>query len=242
MTGNDIRRIVIEQSLRTGASHIGSCLSVADILAVLYTDVLKSEDRFILSKGHSAYALYAALYLAGRLTPQGLDDACEKHHHPHFSIPGVEFSTGSLGQGITYAVGVAEALRRKGSTGRVYCLLSDAECQEGSVWEAARVAVELQLNNLVILLDDNSSGALGGIEDNWLTKFGAFGIPAWQCSTDGSLEWHIKHAIWRDDTPTVISARTHLGAGVSFMQDQLAWHYKSLTPELAAQALEELRA
>jgi transketolase len=226
MKGNEIRRIVIEQAYRTNSGHIGSCLSVADILADLYGGRLRGlgpndpqRDRFVLSKGHAAFALYAALHLRGWLTADELVEAC-KHGHPDYRTPGVEFSTGSLGMGITYAVGQAYALRGTGVN--VYCLVSDAECQEGSVWEAARFAAEARLSNLTVIVDANGMQALGPIDNTRLmAKWLAFGWSAL-------------------GGPTIVISPTRAGSGVSFMEGRLAWHYSTMSEEQYRQALAEL--
>jgi len=172
----DIRRTVIEQSFRAGVGHIGSCLSIADVLAALYGGVLRGDgdddpgrDRFILSKGHAALALYAALHEAGRLDAADLDTYCTDgtvvSGHPDHELGPIELSTGSLGQGLSVGVGVALGARLSGSSSRVYVLLSDAECNEGAVWEAAMFASHHGLGNLVAIIDSNGQQALGRCSD-----------------------------------------------------------------------------
>ena len=175
ISGQGIRRHVLEQSKRANVGHIGSALSVADILAALYGRVLRGgpndpdRDRFVMSKGHAALALYAALHLTGHLSTDVLMSYCgEGTHlgvHPHHGLTGVDFSTGSLGQGLSMAAGAAMAARLQTSQRRVYALLSDAECNEGSVWEAAMFAGHHRLDNLVAIVDANGQQALGYTED-----------------------------------------------------------------------------
>ena len=167
-----IRRIVLEQSKRANVGHIGSALSIADILAVLYADVLRvnhpldpDRDRLVLSKGHAALALYAALSLRGWLAEQDLATYCADGSllgvHPEHQLTGVDFSTGSLGQGLSVGAGAALAARLQGSSRRVFVLMSDAECNEGSVWEAVMFAAHHRLANLVAIVDLNGQQALG---------------------------------------------------------------------------------
>lgn len=245
MTGNDIRGIVLDQCYRTGANHIGSCLSVADILAALYGGILRGEgpddperDRFVLSKGHAAYALYAALMLRGWLKP-GEIAAAFNHEHPDYRTPGVEFSTGSLGMGITYAVGQALALKLRGSAARAFCLVSDAECQEGSVWEAADIASREALANLTVIVDSNGQQALGpmpGNNERLLARWHAFGWDTW-----GDVGHDLQNINRRDHhKPTAVVVRTISGKGVSFMERSLDWHYRSLDAETYKKAKAEL--
>lgn len=244
MTGKDIRRIVLGQSYLSGANHIGSSLSVADILADLYTSVIRGNgpddperDRFVLSKGHAAYALYAALELRGWLNPHEVIEAFE-HEHPDHRTPGVEFSTGSLGMGITYAVGQAYALLRRGSSARVFCLISDAECQEGSVWEAAMLASRLGLPNLRVIVDENRQQALGHLPEQRLgEKFAAFGFTV----HDHAHSLHAATlAAYTAHRPVAVIATTVSGDGVAFMEGELEWHYRSLDATTYLEAMTAL--
>ncbi len=186
-----LRRIILEQSKRANVGHIGSALSVADILAALYGDILHlpspdapERDRFILSKGHAALALYAALHLKGFLSAEELNTYCGDDSllgvHPEQALTGVDFSTGSLGQGLSVGAGMALGARMSGHAHRVFALLSDAECNEGSLWEAVMFASHHGLSNLVAICDANGQQALG-FTDQVLTleplpeKWRAFG-------------------------------------------------------------------
>ena len=255
ISGQDIRRHVLEQSKRANVGHIGSALSVADILASLYGGVLKGRpsdpdrDRFVMSKGHAALALYAALHIAGYMTHEVLEtysgDGSELGVHPHHSLEGVDFSTGSLGQGLSMAVGAALAARLQRSRRRVYALLSDAECNEGSVWEAAMLAAHHKLDNLVVIVDSNRQQALGytadvisldPLEERWQ----AFG---WDVhGVDGNDEKAISSAIagLAAGLPHVLIAHTTFGKGVSFMESQIRWHYMPMNDEQYAMALREV--
>ncbi len=252
-----VRRIVLEQSKRANVGHIGSCLSVADILATLYGGVLEvadpadpDRDRFILSKGHAALALYAALHLRGWLSTDDLDTYCGDGSrlgvHPEHRLAGVDFSTGSLGHGLPMGVGAALAARAQGSARRVFVLLSDAECNEGSVWEAAMFAAHHGLTNLVAIVDDNGQQALGATRDildlgPLADRWQAFG---WEArAVDGHDAGALATALTDPGPagrPGVVVAETVFGKGVSFMERQVRWHYLPMSDAEHAHALEEV--
>jgi transketolase len=265
MSGRDlsreIRRTVLDESARAGVGHIGSALSVADILAALYGGVLRIDepaeperDRFVLSKGHAALALYAALAASGRLEPALLATYCGEDSllgvHPEHALAGVDFSTGSLGQGLSIACGAALAARRQGSARRVFALLSDAEQNEGSVWEAAMFAAHHRLANLIAIVDVNGQQALGYTRDvldpgpSARARWEAFGWRALE--VDGHDPAALAARIGALDTsagpPHVLLAETTFGKGVSFMESRIEWHYLPLTDELHRRALAELDA
>lgn len=238
-----IRRVTIEQSKRAHVGHIGSALSVADVLGALFADVLRvpavddpERDRFILSKGHAALALYAALHGVGRLTTEQLDTYCGDlsplGSHPDHSVDGIDFSTGSLGHGLPMGAGAALAARLQGSQRRVFVLVSDAECNEGSLWEAVMFAAHRRLSNLVAIVDLNGQQALGYTRDvldlsPLAGRWGAFG---WDVTeVDGHDTEELAAALNVRDTgvgrPHVVIARTVFGKGVSYMQGQIKWHY-----------------
>ena len=159
-----IRRIVLEQSKRAHVGHIGSALSIADLVAALYANVLRirdphdsDRDRFVLCKGHAALAVYAALFLKGWIDKAEMNTYCGDGSmlgvHPEHTLPGVDFCTGSLGQGLSMGVGSALASRMQRSGRRVFALVSDAECNEGALWEAAMFAAHHELTNLVAIVD-----------------------------------------------------------------------------------------
>jgi transketolase len=255
---HDIRRIVLDCSKRANVGHIGSALSVADILAALYGAVLRDvrsedpdRDRFILSKGHAALGLYAALSLNGVLAESELDDFCRDGTalggHPEHALAGVDFSTGSLGQGLSVGAGAALAARMQGSSRRVFVLLSDAELNEGSVWEAVMFAAQHRLANLVAVVDANGQQALGATRDvldlePLAERFAAF---RWDTAeVDGhdpnGLAERIRDLDTTSGAPHVIVARTLFGKGVSYMEGKLDWHYWPMSDEQHAQALAEL--
>lgn len=259
----DLARAVRAHALRmcshAGSSHIGTCLSMADLLAVLYGGVLRHdparpdwEDRdwFLLSKGHGAAALYAVLAERGYFAATELEtygDAGSRllGHASHY-VPGVELSTGSLGHALSVGCGLAIAAKREGRKNRVYVLLSDGELDEGSNWEAILFAPHHKLDNLHVLVDYNKIQSFGRVEDvlalePLVDKWSAFG---WEVrEIDGHDHAAISRALRppsRRGIPIAIIAHTVKGKGVDFMQDDLAWHYKSPSAEQLKLALEQL--
>src|ERR1039458_3641581 len=167
-----IRRVILDQSMRAHVGHIGSALSVADIIAALYDGLLRvndpkdpERDRFVLGKGHAMLAVYAAFFLKGWLTKEDLNTYCGDGTmlgvHPEYGLRGVDFASGSLGQGLSMAAGAALAARLQQSPRRAFAPLSDAECDEGSVWEAVMFAAHHKLANLIAIVDLNGQQALG---------------------------------------------------------------------------------
>lgn len=241
-----IRRHGIEMTHLSGGSHIASILSVADIIAVLYSDVLRFDpkdpkladrDRFILSKGHAGAAIYAALAESGFFDREVLkthyqNGSILSGHVSHKGVPGVEFSTGSLGHGLPVAVGMAKAAKMDGKSHRVYAVLGDGECDEGSVWEAALVANHYGLSNLTAVIDHNKMQSLDFCENTiklspFAQKWEAFGWKAIQA--DGHDHDALRQAFAEaknSDKPTVIIADTVKGKGVSFMEFDILWHYR----------------
>jgi len=257
VSGGAIRRIVLEQSKRANVGHIGSSLSVADILACLYGNVLRIEspddrerDRFVLSKGHAALALYAALHLRGWLSSGHMEGFCgdgaELGVHPEHVVPGVDFSTGSLGQGLCMGTGAAVAARLQGSARRVFVLLSDAELNEGSVWEAAMFAAHHRLGNLTVIIDANGQQALGKTRDvldlePLDQRWRAFGWDVHEIDghdVDGMTAL-LTSLPGGEERPHVVIARTTFGKGVSYMEGLLKWHYWPMSDEDYRQAMGE---
>jgi transketolase len=240
--------------------HIGSCLCVADILATLYTSgqfdfaaASHDRDRFVLGKGHAALALYATLEATGQLGDADLSsfgsDGSPFGVHPERHLPGIDFSTGSLGHGLGYAAGAALAARIQHSDRRVAALLSDAECDAGSTWEAVQFAGHHRLASLVAIIDDNGQQALGStrdildlepIADRWRAA-------TWEAR---EVDGHDVDALEAALTPSlagpvVVVARTVFGAGVPFMERQLDWHYLPMNEDqyrTALSSLEQARA
>jgi transketolase len=252
-----IRRQTIEQAKRANVGHIGSALSIADVLAVLYERVLRvptvddpDRDRFILSKGHAALALYAALHGTGRLTTEQLGSYCTNGSvlgaHPEHRVAGIDFSTGSLGQGLSVGAGAALAARLQGSSRRVFVLVSDAECNEGALWEAVMFAAHHRLSNLVAIVDDNGQQALGHTRDvldltPLAERWASFG---WDVvEVDGHDHEALARAFDADgDAPRVAIAKTTFGKGVSYMEGEIKWHYWPMSDAEYSQAVAELEA
>lgn len=256
---NSIRRLIIEQARRAHKGHIGSALSIADIVAALYDGLLRpcrpdapERDRLILAKGHAVLALYAALHLrqllsAGELLSYCADGVCYGAHPEHV-VPGIDFSTGSLGQGLSLGAGCALAARLQHSSRRTFVLMSDAECDEGAVWEAAMFAAHHQLSSLVAIVDVNGQQALGYTADvlnlePLAERWRAFGWDVHEVNGHDVAE--ITAAAQACDyvagPPHVILARTIAGYGVSFMERQIKWHYWPMSDEEYEQALAEIR-
>jgi transketolase len=253
-----IRRIILEQSKRANVGHIGSALSIADILAALYGEVLRisepgapERDRFVLSKGHASLALYAALSLKGWISPAALDSFCADGSllgvHPDRALPGVDFSTGSLGQGLPMGAGAALAARLSGGRRRVFVLVSDAECDTGALWEAVMFAAHHKLSNLVVILDLNGQQALGYTKDvldlsPMAERWRVFGWDAHE--VDGHDVSQIVRTIsglaTESGPPHVLVARTVFGKGVSYMEGQIKWHYWPMSDQEYQQALAEI--
>jgi transketolase len=256
MLGMSIRRLVIEHSYRAGVGHIGSALSVADILGALFGHVLRGQpddparDRFVMSKGHAALALFAALALAGRIERSELDSFCQNGGrlgvHPEATLPGVDFGTGSLGQGLSVGAGAALASKLQRRDGRTYVLLSDAELNEGAVWEAAQFAAHHQLSSLIAIIDLNGQQAFGYTRD-------VLDLPD-PGRSFASFGWDVVHADGHEERtlakildeaplgerPLVVVAKTVFGSGVSFMEREIPWHYLPLDDEHYRVALSEL--
>ena len=258
----DVRKRIIINSHKTKTPHLGSCLSCIDILVALYYYILRIDpkdstnplrDRFILSKGHAAPALYQVLAIKGFYPESLLDDYGKngsyfaEHPPAPGCIPGIEAVTGSLGHGLPIGVGMALAAKIRKQDYRVYVLLSDGECNEGSVWEAALFASAKQLNNLTVIVDYNKWQATGRSNEIMkleplLEKFKSFGFHGEEI--DGHkipiLVNKIKEIETNATTPSIIIANTIKGCGVSFMEDDNNWHYRIPTAQEVELACREL--
>jgi transketolase len=253
-----IRRSVLTHSKRANVGHIGSALSVVDLLAALYGGVLEARsatdperDRFILSKGHAALALYSTLHATGRLSDCALASFCVDGSalatHPEHVVSWVDFSTGSLGLGLSFAVGAALAARIQGSRRRAFVLLSDAECNEGSVWEAVMLAAHHGLGNVIALVDVNGQQALGYTHEvldlaPLSRRWQAFGWDVHE--VDGhdveALTSTLESVSAVTTKPHVLLAQTTFGKGVSYMEGTIAWHYLPMSDAQYTQAMSEL--
>ena len=256
-----MRREIIRMLAEAGSGHPGGSLSATDIMAVLFNEELRIDpkdphdpdrDRFVLSKGHAAPAIYAALALKGflpveeLLTLRKLGSRLQGHPDAH-KLPGVDVSTGSLGQGLSMACGMALAGRLDGKTYNVFAIMGDGEQQEGQIWEAAMLAAHYKLDNLIAFVDHNHLQIDGQIEkvlspEPLADKWRAFG---WRViEIDGHDLTAIRNAIAEakevKGQPVAIIAETVKGKGVSFMENQASWHGSAPNAEQAAQALSEL--
>jgi len=254
------RAQAIEMSHAAGAAHLASSLSCMDIVAVLYHTVLRLDparpgceerDRFILSKGHAATALYAALAYRGFLTEDDLKTYGKAgsllEEHPSPKLPGVEAATGSLGHGLPCGNGIALAARIKGLDYRCFVLMSDGECNEGSVWEAAMFAAANGLGNLCAFVDFNKWQATGRSRevlalDPLTDKFRSFGWNVHEIDGHDHAEIlaSVKDIGMHRGKPTAVIAHTIKGKGVSFMEDDNNWHYRIPTPDEVRLAKAEL--
>ena len=244
----NIRRNSISLTYNAKASHIGSALSIADLIAVLYGNILKYDiknpnfvdrDRFILSKGHACVAVYAALYEVGIISKDllhsfGLNNSVLMNHISH-KVPGVEFSSGSLGHGLSFGVGKALFAQRCNKDWKVYVIVSDGELNEGSNWEAIMFAAHHKLDNLIIIVDYNKLQSLGSIEDTLILepltkKFESFGLAVSEINGHDITEIinTFNTVPFIKKKPSVIIANTIKGKGISFMENKVKWHYRTV--------------
>ncbi len=254
-----VRQDVLEMIFNAKASHIGSAFSIADIVSVLYADVMKydknnykREDRdvFILSKGHAGSAVYAVLYELGILTKDEINSYCKNGsnlsgHVSSKGVEGVEFSTGSLGHGISVACGMAFARKRDAKKGNVYVLVGDGECNEGSVWEAAMFANQHGLDNLCVIVDCNKMQAMGNSKDiidlPEISKiWSAFGWNTVEINGHDCEQIYKALTMPHKGKPLCVIANTIKGKGVSFMEGNILWHYRNPDGEAYNKAKKEL--
>lgn len=260
--GKAIRRISVQLAHDTNTSHTGGALSMADILAVIYSGIIKNapddadnpnRDRFILSKGHCCASLYAVLALKGFFPLDDLmkgygRDGSKFFTHVSHKLNGIELSTGSLGHGLSVATGMAFGAKRQGKDFNVYCLVGDGELDEGSNWEAIMFAAHNSIDNLCLIVDKNKMQALGDTKDVLCMDPLADKFKAFQWNVI-EIDGHDYSAIIKafeefkicQAKPTVIIANTTKGKGVSYMEHVLKWHYSAPNDELLNQALEDLK-
>jgi len=255
-----VRHDILHYSFTGHGAHISSSLSITDILVVLYAKILrfnpknpraKTRDRFILSKGHAAPALYATLTNIGCIGRDVLatygHDGTKLAAHPEYGVPGIELATGSLGHGLSVGIGIALSGKLSKKNYRVFVLVSDAELNEGSVWEALQFGSHHQLDNIVMIVDANGMQALGKTSEilnlePLAKKFTAFG---WSTVTVNghnhrALLTAFSHIPFHKGKPSAVIANTITGKGVSFMEGQLAWHYRNLDASLYRKAISEV--
>ena len=242
---------LLRMHFESGVGHIGGNLSALDALVITFREYLGEEDVFVLSKGHSAGALYAALWSVGRLNDADLksfhrDDTLLAGHPPTAGLEGIHFATGSLGHGLSLAAGTALGFRLHEKRGRVFCLTSDGEWQEGSTWEALIFALHHRLENLTILVDENGLQGFGSTAE-------VASMPGLSAKLQGfdadfvTIDGHDSAALRAAFTracigPNIIVMRTIKGHGVSFMENRMEWHYLPLNEETFKKAVGELTA
>ncbi len=256
-----IRQMVLKMAMSANGGHIAPSYSMTDIVAELFfDDILKYDPRnpewegrdyFIMSKGHGVLALYSALCIAGYYPEENLSTFCKPGSEygslaRYGKIPGIEASTGSLGHGLSYAVGIALALKKDGLPNRVFALLGDGECEEGSVWEGFMAAAHHRLDNLTVIIDNNGLQAMDTLENimsvnNYSERVRSFGFDAEDI--DGHDLDSIKNALTRQvpGKPRCIVAHTVKGKGISFMENVPIWHYRVPNEEELDIALRELQ-
>ena len=244
-----IRRKVIDLLYKHKAAHLGSCMSCIEILVVLYFDIMRKEDKFLLSKGWAAAALYSVLSEKGIID---WDDLYENYYEVdskywglvHHSVPGVEHSLGSAGHGLPVAIGMALADRKR----RIFVLLSDGEMDCGTTWESALFAAHHKLDNLVVLVDYNKLQAFGRtnevlnlepLKDKWNSfEWDVYEVDGHNIE---ELTETIKKALEVKNKPHIIICHTTKGKGISFAENKVEWHYYNLTPQLYEKAKDDLR-
>ena len=238
----DLKILILETAFKAKEGHVPSAFSIMDILYVLYGNLPDlgtprknhhNRDRFILSKGHGSLALYAILFKMSLIDKLEFDSFCKKFSnlggHPDcLKVPGVEASTGSLGHGFPISVGMALSYKIQKIEKKIYSLVGDGECNEGSIWESAAIAAHHKLNNLICIIDHNHSTDRALVIDDLSLKFKAFG---WDTvSIDGHNHNNILNAInYYSDKPSVIIANTIKGKGVPEIENNPEWHHKSPT-------------
>jgi transketolase len=246
-----------------GTSHIGSVLSMADLVGTLYASILRVDparpdwpdrDRFILSKGHAGAGVYAALAECGFfdvsvLDSHGQNGSILSGHVSHKGVPGVEMSTGSLGHGLPVATGMALAATRRHMEHRVFCLMSDGECDEGSNWEAMLFAAHHRLTNLVAIVDYNKIQSLASVEETltlepFVKKWQSFnwGVREVDGHDHGAILSQLEITPFQPGRPSCLIAHTVKGKGVSFMENTVLWHYRTARGEEYEAARRELEA
>lgn len=257
----EIRIDTLKSLGKAGSGHPGGSLSMTDVVTALYFNVMNideknpkmdSRDRFVLSKGHAAPACYATLAHRGFFPIETLDSLRQygsilQGHPDSKKIPGVDISTGSLGQGISVAVGMAKAMKLSNHPGKVYCILGDGECQEGQVWEAFMSAAHYKLDNLIVFIDNNNLQIDGNVDqvmglDPLPDKMKAFGFHVQELDGNdmNAVVQALDSAKQNTGKPTVLIGKTIKGKGVSFMENQASWHGAAVSEAQCKEAVAEL--
>lgn len=261
-TANDVRKRILSIAYKcNNNTHLGGSLSIVELLTVLYRDVLNykfddpkwsERDIFILSKGHCALALDAVLNVCGVISDEESDtflqNGSDFGSHPVMNIEhGIECSSGSLGQGVSMAVGIAKASKIKGKSNSIYVLVGNGECNEGAVWEAAMLASQWKLSNLTFIIDSNgfqSDGESSVIVNmsSIAGKFESFGFCVTEIDGHDENQIYEAYVLHSGDRPKAIVANTIKGKGISFMEGNNTWHHNRLIDEMYCNAMEELES
>jgi transketolase len=230
-----IRIRIIQISNRAKSSHVGSCLSIVDILVVLYKNFINKKNIFVLSKGHACLAYYCVLQKFGHFSNKTLNSYGKNNtillSHVSHKVPGVEFSTGSLGHGLPYATGRALAEKINITNNKIFVLISDGELNEGTTWESLLFASFHKLDNLIIIIDYNKIQSLDFTKnilklEPLRKKFQSFGCNVKNINGHNFIQIYKSFFVRENKKPTVIIANTIKGKGVSFMENSISWHYK----------------
>lgn len=246
----NIRKNILKKTFEAQSSHIASCFSIVEILYVLYFLILKKKDTFILSKGHAALALYSVLFQKKIINKKtfesfGEDNTILMSHVSH-KVRGVEFSTGSLGHGLPYAVGKALGEKINNTNNNVYVLISDGELNEGTTWESLLFATHHNLNNLFIIIDYNKIQSLDFVKnvlkiESLKNKFKSFNCNFQSIDGHDIRKIFYSFKIKKNDKPNILVANTTKGKGVDFMENKVLWHYKSPNKEQYELAKKKLK-
>lgn len=260
-TSKEIRKNILKMAFEAQEGHIGSALSCVDILTILYFKILnvdpknplnENRDRFVFSKGHAAAALYAVLAKKGFFKKKLLDKYCQDGssiagHSTRGSLPGIETTTGSLGHGFPVASGIATALKRDNNKAKVFVMISDGECDEGSTWESALFVSHYKLDNLAVIVDYNKWQSYGKVKDvlslePLAKKWESFGFSVKEIDGHdfGLLEKVFSNLPFEKGKPSLVICHTIKGKGVSFLENTLESHYHHLTKEEYDKALKEI--
>jgi transketolase len=230
-----IRIRILQISNRAKSSHVGSCLSVVDILVILYKNFINKKNIFVLSKGHACLAYYCVLQKFGHFSNKILNSYGKNNtillSHVSHKVPGVEFSTGSLGHGLPYATGRALAEKINITNNKIFVLISDGELNEGTTWESLLFASFHKLDNLIIIIDYNKIQSLDFTKnilklEPLRKKFQSFGCNVKNINGHNFIQIYKSFFVRKNKKPTVIIANTIKGKGVSFMENSISWHYK----------------
>ncbi len=250
-----IKSNILQLSHKAKSSHIGGCFSIVEILVVLFNSILrkksgkKFKDTFILSKGHACLALYCILFEKGILSKKTLLSYGENNtllmSHASHHVPGIKFSTGSLGHGLPVAIGSALSAKKDKNNRKVYVLISDGELNEGTTWEALMFAAHHKLNNLCVIIDYNKLQSLTFVSETikvepLTKKISSFGCEVRNINGHNTLQLKKALKLKNKNKPRVIIANTIKGKGISFMENNIVWHYKSPNARELKKALKEV--